>query len=164
VTALRQCALGERPWPLLIAGPAGVGKTCAALLLCDRTWWSAYFTLADLCTDVLSAMRGELEIQGTHASCKLTIKDLWDRIGNGAMELVVCDEVGRRGRASDHETDVLHNLLEARAGFGLILISNQDPADLAEVYSRQVASRISAGTVLWVQGPDRRPSDDPADG
>ncbi len=47
--SIRGCVSGETPWPLVLLGSAGVGKSCAALCLADRCAGAEYFTLPFLC-------------------------------------------------------------------------------------------------------------------
>src|SRR3990167_4114582 len=56
---IRSLLAGEKPWPLVLLGPAGTGKTCAALCLLDHAGGS-YWTVGMLCDRLIQAQQGRL--------------------------------------------------------------------------------------------------------
>lgn len=145
--ALRDCSEGRSPWPLFAHGPAGVGKTCAGLYLCDRVArGSVVFTdFAGMCGRMADAKNGR---------DTLTAEQLWRRwAGNG---LCVLDEIGLRDTVSDHVYEVAQRAIDLRAGKPLLVLSNLDLNALARVFDDRVASRLASGTVVHVDGPDQR--------
>lgn len=147
--AIRCCVNGESPWPLLLYGPAGVGKSCAGLVLCDYAA-GCYWTMPDLCDQLIQIQKGHL--RGEHGI--ILPRNFWN--GIAASPLLVLDEIGCRERASDHHYECLKAALDARHGRPLLAISNLDPAALARVYDDRIVSRLAAGTILALGGKDRR--------
>lgn len=125
-------------------GPAGVGKTCAALALVDVAGgW--YYTVPELCEMFIDAQQGRLE--------KSTSR-IWGELEKS--HLVAIDELGARDRVSDHHYDTIKRLLDKREGRPLVAISNLPLKRLAQLYDDRLASRLACGTVLTVEGADLR--------
>jgi DNA replication protein DnaC len=152
--AMRAVIQGESPWPLFIHGPAGLGKTCAALCMLDHAG-GEYLTVQDLGDLLIQAQQGRLfrEIAPGQAHCQYP-EDFWQRLGR--QPLVVLDEIGTREKVSDHHYECVKRLLDRRHGLPLLCCSNLDLARLEKVYDDRVASRLAAGTVACVKGADRR--------
>jgi DNA replication protein DnaC len=152
---LRDCTDGREPWPLFAYGPAGVGKTCAALYLADRVIGSVVFRdFQGLCDEAADAKLGRLMWYGTHSSTIATPEMLWTRFG--AYTLAVIDEIGTRNTVTDHAYETLKHAIDARFRLPLVLVSNLDLDELARLFDDRVASRIAAGTQVCVNGPDQR--------
>ncbi len=135
---------GRAPWPLLLWGSPGRGKTLAALALCDITATAAFWTAEDLATFVVSHEPGEVQGEFEHI---------------GKKALVVLDELATRERSSDLHYSAVKRLVdirEQRAHRVAIYISNVEPAELATVYDDRLASRLTCGTILELGGVDRR--------
>ena len=144
--ALAACGGGGRPWPLYLHGPAGGGKTSAALAL-------------------LRACGGLYLSAGWWDRCRVE-----DKVGAadilGCLDrarLVVVDEIGLRAVATDWQLESLKLLLDGRAGLPLVVTGNVPPraADgrpgVAEVYDGRIADRLLvAGSVCRVDVPSRR--------
>lgn len=133
---------GSAPWPLLIYGPTGCGKTCAALAACDRAVSAAYWTSDGLC-DRLLVPEGR----------ELLLAHLVEK------ELVVVDELGARQKATELEYAAVKRVAderEAQAGRVAIYVSNLAPSALANYYDDRVASRLLCGTRFELTGKDRR--------
>jgi len=152
---IRQLASGEAPWPLLIWGPVGTGKTCAALCLLDHAGGD-YLTAAELAEKVIAAQQGRLEHDYGHGGDAVTFtpERYWAHLGK--QPLIVLDELGARERVSDHAYESTKRLIDLREGRPLIALSNLDLALLAERYDDRIASRLAAGTVCRLEGEDRR--------
>jgi DNA replication protein DnaC len=149
--AISAAAEGRAEWPLFITGPAGTGKTCAALVLLDHAG-GLYFTAAGLCEELIRAQQGRLF--GRQSGHPIWPEQLWAELGRTA--LVVLDEIGSREKVSDFAYETVKRVLDVREGLPLVAISNLDLATVAQVYDDRVVSRLAAGTVLRLQGQDRR--------
>lgn len=156
---------GKAPWPLFLHGPAGVGKTCAALCVLDRAYSigayrveiegkefytvdqpsGIYRTAQEIC-DVLFSEHGKVRRTKTDATWKE-----WTE-----ARLAVLDELGSREKVGDFVYNTTKALLDVRAGKPLIVISNLDLAALAVLYDDRITSRLASGTVVKVDGEDRR--------
>lgn len=152
--AVREVCEGRRPWPLLICGPAGCGKTRAGLCLVDAVMGSArYATLPDLCHDHNEIRAGNVWYPGARGPRK-RVADFWREVESPV--LLVVDEIGARQNVSDAHFEVLKGVLDAREGRPLVAITNLDLQAIARVYDDRVASRLAAGTVVALDGADRR--------
>lgn len=157
--AIRSLVAGEAPWPLFLHGPAGTGKTCAALCVLDHCK-GEYFTASSLCEWAIEAMKGTLTWKAlTGESPQLgdgmtTVDSFWRWIAS--RTLIVLDEVGCRGVVSDHHYDCVKRMLDVRFGKPLIVLSNGDLAALEHLYDDRISSRLCGGTVLKLSGKDRR--------
>jgi DNA replication protein DnaC len=152
--AIRALVAGKANWPLVLCGGPGTGKTCASLCLLDyHLGGGFYFTATGLAQEAACAQMGEIYLP--NSGRLLTLSQFWLELGN--CQLVVLDELGTRGQVTDHHYDCVQRLLNAREGKPLVCCSNLRLADLATVYDDRIVSRLSAGTVLWLEGADRRP-------
>lgn len=144
VEALRPIVTGAAPWPVLLTGAPGSGKTCAGLALCDIAETAFYVTVEELCDAVIGKGRIEPEV-------------FWQKIEE--KDLVVLDELGCRSNVGDLEYSAVKRLVdirETRHNRCLIAISNVDPADLVKLYDRRIHSRLTCGLVYQMRGSDRR--------
>lgn len=150
---IRGAINGELPWPLFVHGPAGTGKTCAALCVLDFAGGS-YFTTAGLCSIVVQAQQGRLE--WTHEGRGGTIwpEKLLARISG--LPFVILDEIGGRDRVSDHHYEAVKTLLDVRQGKPLMVLSNLGLSEIEKVYDDRIASRLATGTIVRVDAKDRR--------
>lgn len=152
--AIRGCLTGETNWPLFLHGPAGTGKTCAALCLLDHVG-GEYFTVGDLCEKLNQSAMGRLE---------------WSREGRGGTlwpdrfrliylsqpVLLVLDELGLRDTVSDAHYESVYRAVELRMGRPFVVISNHPLERLEKIYDARTVSRLGAGTLVEVSGADRR--------
>lgn len=65
------------------------------------------------------------------------------------------DDLGIRA-PTDAMRQYLFDLLEYRKDLPLVITSNLSPEGLAELYDDRIISRLTAGTVLEIDGDDRR--------
>lgn len=145
---------GNAPWPLLIGGSVGVGKTCAALALCDHVDASRYWTLEGFCELLRDAQHGRAwQTRGTDR-VQLYPHLIWDEVAN--TPLLVIDEIGCRERASDHVYTTLQKILDARMGRPSVLITNLPAAQLRTLFDDRIVSRLFCGTAIYLEGKDRR--------
>jgi DNA replication protein DnaC len=152
--AVRACVRAATPWPLLIQGPVGTGKTCAALVLLDHTPGGLYYSTGELCDTLIRAQQGRLEWSHEGRGGTRWPEQVWSDLAKAP--LVVLDELGARERVSDAHYDAVKRLLDERHGTPLLLLSNHDLGALALLYDDRIASRIGGGTVCRLDGPDRR--------
>lgn len=170
----RGLVTGRLPWPLYLWGPAGAGKTSAALVLLDHCV-SEFTIQGEWAPDVCDWMRGFVDVRHI-PRIKIGAdkgRFCWSRNGHSgdvswslltrqlrSLPLVVFDEIGVGREASDFRLDTLIEVLNLRADDPVrpfVVTSNLDPQDVERVvYDDRVASRILAGTVFKLDGADRR--------
>lgn len=141
---LGDLAEGRAPWPLLLYGNCGSGKTSAALALADIIETASYHTAESLASFVMNH-------HGHEAEAEL------DRIGG--KHLAILDELGTRLNVGDLAYSVVKRFADVReieARRVAIYISNVPPAKLAELYDDRIYSRLTCGTVFELTGDDRR--------
>ena len=151
--SLRRVFTDDGPWPVMLHGRAGSGKTSVALIILDRVA-GRYENMRTLHGDYIRAMRGELRSGDRVMDRAIDEREFMS--GLAQAQLLVVDEIGKRREATDAETDTLHQILEARAGRPTIYISNRPAYELMRVYDQAVSSRLCAGTVIEYGGSDRR--------
>ena len=143
---------GELPWPLVIIGEAGAGKTLGALLFLE--WWGrggTYTTLPRFCHRLAEALMQRLY---TSSGYQMQVDDVWEEWSR--VPFAIMDEVGTRDRVSDHHFEALLEALNSREGRPTIFVSNSGRTQLSRVYDDRVASRLTGGTVVYVKGDQRR--------
>jgi len=144
VDALRPVVTGSAPWPVLLTGAPGAGKTCAGLALCDISKTAFYITVEELCDVVVG--KGRIDVE-----------TLWAKIET--KDLVVLDELGCRSNVADLEYSAVKRLLdirETRHNRCLVAISNVETKHLIDLYDRRIHSRLACGLVYQMQSSDRR--------
>lgn len=158
--AIKRLSEGGASWPLVLTGQPGTGKTSAALCMLD--WGRGiYLTAQSLCESAIFAMKGEL-LQLPHYEPPRDGQDrrpvthtlLWRALEDAY--LLVLDEVGMRGKVSEHHYDCVKRAIDAREGRPLVVISNLSLPELLPIYDDRIISRLAGGTVVPVYGPDRR--------
>jgi len=145
-----ECVCGSSPWPFVLTGEPGSGKTCAALVWLDM-YGGRYYTAQEWAERVADARFERLR---SSVGYLISLSEVWT---NECMRtnLFVLDELGMRAKASEHHYDCVKGVLDKREGRPLICISNLSLSGLEEVYDDRVASRLSGGTVVEMTG-DRR--------
>jgi len=143
---LRELTAGKSAWPLFLHGPVGVGKTRAALVVCDLAEFARYWTVSN----VLDLMAdSEKEPPWTRS---------WGR--PGMPSVAILDELGTRDTHADArgrwEYDAVKHFLDWRDNRPAIYISNHTLGTLEKLYDKRIASRLGAGTQHFLDGPDRR--------
>ena len=153
--AIRRCLDGEAPWPLLVHGEAGSGKTCAGLLVVEAAGGSCYSTVPALCRMVADAQQGRLSTYSLGRGSNITVASVW---ADWHKANICClDEIGCREKVSDHHCEVVKEAIDLRVENGrpLIAMTNFTLAELAAVYTDPIASRLGSGTIVATAG-DRR--------
>lgn len=155
-SAFRDAFAGNATWPMFMFGPAGTGKTCAALCLLDHVGgW--YRELPELCQELIDIEFGRKYSEGAEnegGGRKIFPDGFWK--GYARQPLVVLDEIGCRDRVSDQHYQTLKSALDKRAGRPLIVLSNLTLGRIEKLYDDRIASRLGAGTVIELGGADRR--------
>lgn len=152
---INRCVTESAPWPLAILGGVGTGKTCAALCLLDAVGGGCvYTTVTEFAANIMAAQSGQLWDQFTDE--KMTPVKLWHQWREAT--LAVLDELGSRSKVSDFQYEIVKRAIDEREKVAgpLVLISNMGLPELESVYDDRIASRIAAGTVINLQGDDRR--------
>ena len=152
-------------WPLYVWGDVGVGKSCAALAVCDHVRGAEFFTFGEFADLFQSAKFGRLATthQRAHPTverCRESFNINWDT-GRwwrwiASLPLVVIDDFGTRGNATKTEYDAMFTLLERRANLPLIITSNLSIEMACELFDARIQDRIEPGTRLRIQGESRR--------
>lgn len=170
--SIRKVIAGELPWPIVMYGKAGLGKTSAALCLIDvtepvidgyvdeRPVYGAgpiYETAGELADKYRGAEMGTLQSGGDRG--RLETRGMSVRRFNEGIEstpLLVVDELGCRDKVSDFHYETVKRAIDRRSGKPLVVISNLGPKDLAAVYDDRIVDRLWAGTVIEFSGKSRR--------
>lgn len=152
--AIREVVAGNQPWPIVMLGPVGTGKTCAALCLLDRCMFTRrYYAAQRFVDDAAAAAMGKL-YRGDYTE---SIGQFW--MNWREAEATCLDELGSRSsrdKVSDHHYEAIKRAIDERHGKAAIYISNLSLDELAVVYDDRIASRLSEGTVIVFTGNDRR--------
>jgi hypothetical protein len=144
---------GKQPWPLVLHGPAGTGKTCACLCLLDCAG-GLYFTEATLCDDLDRARNGRLEWHHEGRGGTKWPEHFWADVVRAP--LVVLDEIALRDKVSDARYEATKRLIDERFGLPLVVVSNPAMREIAGLYDARVFSRLAAGVTIELSGKDRR--------
>lgn len=151
--AIRQTVSGESPWPLFVHGPAGCGKTCAALCLLDYAG-GGYYVASELCSRMIDAQHGHVTFSSNGRSGNVWPGDIWKWID--LAPLIVLDELGSRDRVSDFAYETIKRVIDRRACRPFVVLSNWGLAEIGRLYDDRIASRLAAGTVIHLDDMDRR--------
>ena len=152
-------ACKEGKWPLLLTGPVGSGKTCAAACVYScfgklPMWYRA----DDLLMSMAIGRSGSVRVESLNDLNELTTTEVpygkfVVRITNRSA--VFLDDLGIR-KSSDSTYQALFDLLEWRKGLPLVITSNKSLAEIATLYDDRIADRLAAGTVVKFEGRSRR--------
>lgn len=112
---------------------------------------AAYWTARDLVREYGDCVRGRLQ---TSLGYEIFPGDFWRSIKGGA--LLVLDEIGCRSEVTDHHYETIVEFADHRVRKPTIYLSNLRPTDLGQMYDDRVVSRMICGTVLELEGKDRR--------
>lgn len=155
--AIRELVSGSRPWPLFVHGPAGAGKTSAALALCDHVpGLAVYWTASGWADALIQAGKGNLSERPAEGGCSYNVTPdrLRDRVSRAA--LVVLDELATRDRVSDWHYEAVKDLIDRRMGKPLMVCSNLSLESVDGIYDDRIADRLAGGTVVALTGASRR--------
>ena len=129
-------------WPLYLYGPTGIGKTCAALWVVDQVPTSAYLTTDKLVDEVYRPD-----------------SIVWQMATDWL--LLVVDEIGSRSKDEDgfswqREKAAVKRMADIREHLPTVWISNKPPKHVRRLYDDRIYSRLCSGTVIRMEGVDRR--------
>lgn len=148
-------AAGKSPWPLFISGPAGCGKSCAALYFCDRaTGRICMRDFPEICRELQRATMGANWEFGTHGERQVTPEVFWRDWAR--WDFAVIDELGTRNAVTDFQYESAKRLIDARYDSPTVFISNHGLERIAELFDDRIASRLAGGTVVNVASEDQR--------
>jgi len=152
---VRQIVAGGGPWPLTLLGPIGCGKSCAALCIADYFQSlggdAFYWTAGELGGLLAGARCGRLAYPGGGPRSEGA---LFDDLGR--YRVVIIDELGLRQQPTESEYAAVKGVLDIREARPTVLVSNLALGELEIVYDGRVISRLCAGTILRMDGGDRR--------
>jgi hypothetical protein len=100
---------------------------------------------------LIRAQRGDL---ASSTGSTVFPETIWTRLQDAP--LVVLDEPGCRTQVNDFHYETVKRVIDCRYGLPLIVISNHGLDEIARLYDDRVASRLAAGTVVKLEGADRR--------
>lgn len=149
-SVIAELASGFRPWPLVMLGSTGGGKTCSSLVMADHVKGAKYFTAAEFYESLTDAEFGRLQNQSGYSTSTRKFWSDWV-----SAPLAILDEVGLRGKVSDAAYAATFHAIDRRHAQPLVVISNLSIHELHQVFDDRVVSRLAAGTVLRFSG-DRR--------
>ena len=156
---------GKNPYPIFLWGPTGTGKSyCAALAYAQHPTQAMWYRANRFVQDIQTCRRNK---SGT-VSCPYQGPDpqyfgnrydrsetkLWGMAARSDI-LWVIDELTLENKTAS-AADIMYDLMDARQKRPTVVTCNKDIAGVAEVYDDRVASRISCGTHIHVDGDDRR--------
>lgn len=169
---IRGLVTGKLPWPFYLWGDAGLGKTCASLVMLDHCGSDAF---SKGCSDPIRPwLAGFVDVRSI-AGVKINMDKgkyrwsdedreevaRWDRMMKVIYRrpLVVFEEIGVGREAADFRLDVLLEVLEQRANDPVrpfVVTTNIEPSKLPGIYDDRIADRILCGTVHKMEGASRR--------
>lgn len=111
--------------------------------------------LPDLLDDLLAIQNGIKWIDADgREPVKATSETFWKHVTQ--CELFVLDELATREKVSDFHYTAVKRVLDRREGKPLVVLSNATLAAVESIYDDRIASRLASGTVLNLDGEDRR--------
>lgn len=148
-----QLVTGKLPWPLLLHGEAGSGKTCAALCMIDY-YGGKYFDFPSFHANLRLAMAGELFSDNHHGvgGFRIYETDIWN--GWAKSNLTVIDDFCTREPTS-FQYETLKQAIDKRHRKPAVFTANLTLEEISRIYDDRIASRLSAGTIVKLEG-DRR--------
>jgi len=143
------------PWCVTILGPAGTGKTWIAVRMLMKLWeasdssgrigkWNVRPRFFDVST-AIESIKSEF---GTDDNGK-TLEAMM------VSRLLVLDDLGAQ-RETDFTKDQVSVVLRSRYNDMLPTIITSNAANLGELGDQRIASRLSDGLVITLNGKDRR--------
>lgn len=137
--AVERCVTGQWGWPLLMCGTTGIGKTRAALLLCD---WvdGAGFTTASR----FFSRWQEIQNDGRNPMTEIY----------GRPPLMVIDDLGIK-TPTEFQRTALTEFMTQRAA-PIVITSNLSLKELGDVFDGRVMDRLAGGTIVEAKGYSQR--------
>lgn len=148
-------ALRGRRWPIYLHGNVGVGKTCLAALAYASSAHGGRFYAASEFISLLMTIRREGKTVLPGAAYEVGEKGFWQSWVDSPGFLVI-DDIGIR-EPSDAQREAMFQLVDRRGMKPTVYTSNLGAGDLSLLFQDdRIVSRLLRGTVLRLDGPDRR--------
>ena len=149
-------AFRDKRFPILLYGGAGTGKSCA------MAWYYAFWNgpakwhiTGEYCEKIQRCRRYRSIVEEYDGRSYDATEHSFLRTAKDPQRLVCIDDLGLRG-SSDSVYEIVLNLIDCRKGKPTIITSNLNLDGIRQVYDERIASRLSAGALIEVTGPDRR--------
>lgn len=146
-------------WPILLAGPSGVGKSCLSCLVASRIPHWRFAPASELVGQVVQARVSDTKsvlvrtMSGNEVERNETEILRWVE----SASILVLDDVGVRPM-TEVQSDILLRVLDLRMGRPLIATTNCTALTLPQMVGERCASRLRAGSQFRMGGDDRRVS------
>ena len=151
-----ESAVRRKKWPITLYGDTGVGKTSAmACMYRSAPRTRSYFD-EESPQWLNTSLKFVRKVQEFRPSDPRGESNLWRRV-SGAP-LICLDDLGVVP-PSESAYGIIYELIDTRQSKPAIYTSNLGLDRLATVLDARVASRLARGTVIHVQGVDRRLAD-----
>jgi len=158
----------KRGWPLVLTGDTGTGKSAFAGLCYMHARSGqrsgSFGTAEPFWINALDGFKAVVTATTDHPKPLWGVvqyaawpeHEHWSELRERGDVLVVLDDIGLRGRATDAQFEAMQKFLLFREGKPTIFTSNMSLQRVSRVYDDRIASRLSAGTVIAMRGDDRR--------
>ncbi|MCR9202666.1 MAG: DnaA/Hda family protein [Planctomycetaceae bacterium] len=148
-------------WPLYLCGPVGTGKTMTAAVLYGKfpslpMWHRADDLLTSVSTGRVSRVSVDKQNEFGEVSRGVVPFPIFaSRVASASC--LFLDDLGTR-RPTEGMCAALFDLLEWRKGRPIVITSNKQPDELTQSgwFDDRIYSRFAAGTVIKIEGSDRR--------
>lgn len=148
-------------WPLYLCGPVGTGKTMTAAVLYSKfrslpMWHRADDLLMSISTGRVSGVSiDKMNEFGEVSRGLVPFPRFASRVASTCC--LFLDDLGTR-QPTEGMCAALFDLLEWRKGRPIVVTSNKQPDELTQSgwFDDRIYSRFAAGTVIRIEGPDRR--------
>lgn len=147
-------AIKDQRYPIFIHGTPGVGKSSlAGCIFRSVPGTPRWFTATNFIRMVQTCRReGKIALGG--GAGLVNEKRFWE-IRVDRPELLVIDDIGLR-KATNSQFEIIFELVDRRVGLPTVFTSNCDLDGISATFDERISSRFSAGTVIEMNGPDRR--------
>jgi hypothetical protein len=116
---------------------------------------ASWYTVTEYCQTIQKCRRdGKKWIGGSSPPYPMYETKMLE-FARDSQRIFCVDDLGLRG-SSDSVYEIVLELIDCRKRKPTIITSNRGPSELAEIYDERIVSRLMAGTLIEVTGPDRR--------
>lgn len=152
-------AAQQGQWPILLAGPCGVGKSCLSCLVASRIPHWRFAPASELVGQVVQARVSDSRTVLVRTMSGVEIERNETEILRWveSAPILVLDDVGVR-TMTEVQSDILLRVLDLRLGRPLIATTNCTAVTLPQMVGERCASRLRAGSQFRMAGEDRRVS------
>lgn len=145
-------------WPLYLWGKPGSGKTSVAGLIYQEAAGRPMWINAGKGFRAVASACAEPQPLWGYGLIPLREAEHWLELEE--RSLVVLDDIALRDRVSEAQFEVMQEFLNRRQGKPTVITGNMSIEQIAKVYDDRVASRIAAGTLIEIDGDDKRLEDE----